>query len=560
MGPRDSRDLTETNGNVHPAGNGKRRAKISRTSSNASFGDLPSEAMDAGIAAVRQISKILHFVHGYHEEISDVESIYGLGIRQQAHIDELNATVNDLMFRKDQEMTRLRDENDAYRASARQFELEREKLKQDQASMDDTRKAMQSKMKRQKEMEINEAKQEFSDKVKTKVKQVREELEKKIQDLETDKDGLKDAIKKLKEKNTQAQEDLNQQKESLELDKRSSQSHIIRLEAELHQINAAFTVSPQTPEFYIEGFRQLWERIRDVAVNEFRFLPEDTQPLDSDAVRNRLFNASEIFKYSPLSTESRVATSLRACAIQNFLSTMTISIIRRRYFAESMGAVERKSRIQPMDSILDAISNVSATTLSQEVSWQLITVDKLDRLNSYGPSATTDVFTEPSQDSIIDEILDVLHNLRSPIDQRLRVKLTEIISMTIKLWVALRKNSCRIDFDYDPSTGDWQKWDFIDDVATNGFMAADPPSEIPVDQLPSKSFMLFPRITGSFGSDYPSHRILHAGSALPHDSATFQTDLREIEHINQATKEFKRNLRRGSSAQSSPIIGKRQGD
>lgn len=249
MGPRDSRDLTETNGNVHPAGNGKRRAKISRTSSNASFGDLPSEAMDAGIAAVRQISKILHFVHGYHEEISDVESIYGLGIRQQAHIDELNATVNDLMFRKDQEMTRLRDENDAYQASARQFELEREKLKQDQASMDDTCKAMQSKMKRQKEMEINEAKQEFSDKVKTKVKQVREELEKKIQDLETDKDGLKDVIKKLKEKTTQAQEDLNQQKESLELDKRSSQSHIIRLEAELHQINAAFTVSPQTPEF-----------------------------------------------------------------------------------------------------------------------------------------------------------------------------------------------------------------------------------------------------------------------------------------------------------------------
>ena len=51
MGPRDSRDLTETNGNVYPVGKGKGRAKISRTSSNASFGDLPSEAMDAGIAA-----------------------------------------------------------------------------------------------------------------------------------------------------------------------------------------------------------------------------------------------------------------------------------------------------------------------------------------------------------------------------------------------------------------------------------------------------------------------------------------------------------------------------
>ena len=249
MRPRDSKDLTETNENVHPVGKDKGRAKISRASSNASFGDLPSEAINAGIAAVRQISKILHFAHDYHEEISDVESIYDLGIRQQTQIDELNITVNDLLFRKDQEMTRLRDENDAYQVSACQFEREREKLKHKQASINDTRKAMQLKMKRQKEIEINEAKHEFSDKFKTKAKQIREELEKKIQDLKTNKDGLKDAIKKLEEKNTQAQQDLNQQKKSLELDKRSSQSHIMRLKAKLHQINAAFMVSPQTPEF-----------------------------------------------------------------------------------------------------------------------------------------------------------------------------------------------------------------------------------------------------------------------------------------------------------------------
>ena len=249
MGPRDSRDLTETNGNVHPEGKGKGRAKISRTSSNTSFRDQPPEAMDAGIAAVHQISKILHFAHSYHEEISDVESIYGLGIRQQAQIDELNTTVNDLMFRKDQEMTRLRDENDAYQASADQFEREREKLKQEQASMDGKRKAMQSDMERQKEKGINEAKQEFSDKFKTRAKQIREELEKKIKALETDKDGLKDYIKEIEEKNIQAQKDLNQQKESFDLDKRSRQSHIVRLETELRYINAASIVSPQTPEF-----------------------------------------------------------------------------------------------------------------------------------------------------------------------------------------------------------------------------------------------------------------------------------------------------------------------
>ena len=249
MGPRDSKELTETNGKDHPVGKGKGRAKISRASSNASFRDLPSEAVDAGIVAVRQISKILQFAHCYHEEMGDIESIYGLCIRQQAKIDELNITVNDLMFRKDQEMRRLHDENDAYQDSACQIARERETLKKEQASMDGTRKTMQSDIERQMKMEISETKKEISDKSKTKVKQIRDELEKRIHDLEKDKDGLNDAIKKLEEKNAQTQQNLNQQKAGLELDKRSSQSHIMRLEAELRRINAALTVSPQTYEY-----------------------------------------------------------------------------------------------------------------------------------------------------------------------------------------------------------------------------------------------------------------------------------------------------------------------
>lgn len=212
-----------------------------------------------------------------------------------------------------------------------------------------------------------------------------------------------------------------------------------------------------------------------------------------------------------------------------------------------------------MDSILDTISDVPAATSSQELSWRLTTVDKLDRLGSHGPSTPTDVSTEPSQSDIIEEILDLLHYFQSPTDQGLRAKLTEITSMAIKLWSALRKDSCWVGFDYDPSTGDWQELDFVDDVATSGSMAANSPNDIPVAQLPSKSFTLFPRITGSFDSDCASPRILHAGSALPHDSPAFREALQEMKRIDYATKEFKRSLRRGSSAQSSPVMGKRQG-
>lgn len=249
MGPRDSRGSAEPNGNVHRAGKGKAAATISRSSSNDSLRDLTPEVVDKGIVAVREIGRILSFAQTYHDEIGVVESIHGLNISQKDRIEKLEMIVNELTSRKDREMERLRDENEAYRANAHLLEREREELAGEQATMDDTRKAMQSDMERQKEMGINEAKQEFSERSKTRVKQIREELEKKIKALETDKDGLKDAIKKLEERNIQAEKDLAQQKESLELDKRSCQSHIKRLESQLDDINAASIVSPQTPEF-----------------------------------------------------------------------------------------------------------------------------------------------------------------------------------------------------------------------------------------------------------------------------------------------------------------------
>ena len=113
-----------------------------------------------------------------------------------------------------------------------------------------------------------------------------------------------------------------------------------------------------------------------------------------------------------------------------------------------------------MDSILDTIFNISAATSSQDLFWRLTTVDKLNRLGSYGSSATTDISTEPSQSNIIEGILNVLHHFQGPTDQQLRVRLTEITSVAIKLWSALRKDSCQVDFVYDPSTGDWQGMGF----------------------------------------------------------------------------------------------------
>ena len=97
MGPRDP---SETNGNAHVAKKSKGKIESSHTSSDASFRDLTPDAVDAGMAAVHQISKILYYVQGHHAEIQDVESIHGFGMRQQARTEELEAVVRELGFQR----------------------------------------------------------------------------------------------------------------------------------------------------------------------------------------------------------------------------------------------------------------------------------------------------------------------------------------------------------------------------------------------------------------------------------------------------------------------------
>ncbi len=100
---------------------------------------------------------------------------------------------------------------------------------------------------------------------------------------------------------------------------------------------------------------------------------------------------------------------------------------------EPTAAIEHRSGTQTMDSILDTISNVSAANTSQELSWRLTTVDKLDRLGSHSPSTTATISTEPDQTNIVKEIWDQLHHFQSPSNQQLDAKLSEIASITIRL-------------------------------------------------------------------------------------------------------------------------------
>ena len=231
------------------------------------------------------------------------------------------------------------------------------------------------------------------------------------------------------------------------------------------------------------------------------------------------------------------------------MSAEIISIIQRRYYIEPTPAAKHESGKKHIDSILDTLSNVPAANPSQNLSWRITTIDKLDRLNPHGSPTTSSLSTRPDERNLTQAIFDKLHYFQGPSEHRLLNELTEIGHLATNLWCALRRDNCRVNFDYEPPTGERQGWQFVDYAATKSLNTGNANSERFVDILPLKSFVLFPRITGFFGANDTNPRILHAGLALSHDSPAFLEGLQEIEHIKRETKEFERRLRRKLGSQ-----------
>ena len=232
-------------------------------------------------------------------------------------------------------------------------------------------------------------------------------------------------------------------------------------------------------------------------------------------------------------------------------------LVQRLYFTEETPTGKRGSGSHPPDRILDTLSNVTGRSVKQERAWRLATVEKLDRIRTQGENSTKSISTMPDQADIVQAIEEQLHYFQNPADQRLHSRLTEIAKHAIKLWSALRKDSCQLHFGYDPGAKQSSEWPFIDHQATDDAEAEAVPTQISPTQLPLKPFVLFPRITGSFDSD-TSPRELHPGLALSHESPAFRESFQEIIVFKQMTAEWERSLRSGSSAKSSPVMAKSQ--
>ena len=257
-----------------------------------------------------------------------------------------------------------------------------------------------------------------------------------------------------------------------------------------------------------------------------------------------------------------MATFLRACAIESFLSEQVTSLVMRRYYVEPVEDQVDKAGMVPVNYILDMMASIPAQTTRQELSWQLTTVEKLDHLESAdSSSAPIKVYSWPTVERIVKAMVDKLHYFQALSGDRMQSNLTEIANTAIDLWRALRRDSCRIVVNDEPSNDtDGQKWRFLNYKAVESHVVSDMTIPINPKQLPSKPFVLVPQITGFFGTDGDKSQLLCEGLALSHDSPAFVESRQEVEHIRQETRRVARGRRAGSSAMPSPVVDRRPND
>ena len=141
---------------------------------------------------------------------------------------------------------------------------------------------------------------------------------------------------------------------------------------------------------------------------------------------------------------------------------------------------QRESETHPVDWILNKIADVPAANPRHELSWRLITTDRLDSLGSDSSRGTSEIFTKPDHTGIVGEILDLIHHFQNQSDQGVREKLIEIANVALELWSALRKDSCQVEFDFDPSTDNQREWYYVGEEWTSVPMVTNSLSEISI--------------------------------------------------------------------------------
>lgn len=249
MPPQGVPTANGVNESFRPSVDKKLKAKSSRRLPDSKIPELEQEDVEEALTTIRGMTRILSFARTYQDDLSDVEYIYGLEIRQQERIKELEAIVAELYVQRDNEFERLQTDNKEFRARSRELERTREELEEEKGTRDDAFATMESQYAKQKDTDVKEAKREMTEKVKAKIALLKEEHASKAKELETENQKLKEEVKKQALGRQQALDKSKLQEEEFHTLKNTMLSHIRSQDTQLREVDAVSIVSPQTPEF-----------------------------------------------------------------------------------------------------------------------------------------------------------------------------------------------------------------------------------------------------------------------------------------------------------------------
>ena len=248
MGPKDNKHSTETNGSSAAAGKG-RKAGWPDDFEYIGPEELTQDDHAKGKQAGLRLSRMIRYFLDEKEMVYDFEKAHGRAMLQQERINELEKTLDDVVARRDRDMGKLREENDLYQEERSEFEKEREQLRHEQTMIDEHRRQLEDDLRKANQKEIEDIKQQMSEKLKSRAREIRKDCESKLHSVQKAKEELESAVKALEEEKRGLQQGLKKKTEDFDVDKESLRTKIKMLNLELRDMNALSTASLKDPDF-----------------------------------------------------------------------------------------------------------------------------------------------------------------------------------------------------------------------------------------------------------------------------------------------------------------------
>lgn len=233
-----------------------------------------------------------------------------------------------------------------------------------------------------------------------------------------------------------------------------------------------------------------------------------------------------------------------------------MSLIQRQFFAETSKTTEVSPSVRKEDRILEMMSEIKPAVPDLELSWKLITIEKLDQLSSRtSQSSGSRLSTKPDHSDFVQDLNGVLCCLQHSDQRLLQTRLEKIAHLAISIWEALRRDNCKLDVDYTLASLAAEEWEFVSYEYGWGDQHSDflPGSQVPESELPSEPCVLFPRVSAKFaGANEPV--VFCKGLAISHNSAVFRTSLAEDEEVKKDLVRARNGSFVASPIQKSPTV------